>query len=249
MSKRKPKKPTRTATIARTVAASPPPATAAVAVRPAQSLASSLPPQPSPAKPPSVTLPDEALRNPETATFFHDMKLAGRVYGGQVMNVTDDPNTLRSTHPFVQHALKEMKPRDPIERMLVTQLLWTHARIAYLSWQASCLKHADYIAVLNHAVDGAMNAFRRHTAALAEYRRPAKQTGQITSIRQANIAQNQIVQQQVAPKKLTNEQGLNHASKAIVQADPKRLPAPPAGGKSTKAVVAKHRPAKRRRKT
>ena len=102
---------------------------------------------------------------------------------------------------------------DPLEQMLVTQMLWTHARVMHLTAAANRQDGLKQIRTISEACDGASNTFRRLLLALTEYRNPRRN---FTAIRQLNAAAQQVVQQQNnAPaesenqnEKRENEKGL-----------------------------------------
>lgn len=106
-------------------------------------------------------------------------------------------------------AIDAMAPRDPVERMLVEQILFAHARAMRLSQLANQQNSLDGIRVANEYADKASNTARRLALALAEYRRPPKTGPSFTAIGQANIAAQQVVVQREEAQSgnATNEQG------------------------------------------
>ncbi len=94
---------------------------------------------------------------------------------------------------YARDLVKKMKPRDPLEGMLIQQALWTHTRLAKLSALAVSQTSLEAYRVLNEACDRASNTFRRLMLALAEYRQPGRPSP--LSIQQANLANQQVVQQ------------------------------------------------------
>lgn len=105
--------------------------------------------------------------------------------------------------------LRMMKPRDAMEELLLSQVLWTHGRIALLTNAMAYKRDVDDLARLGEMIERASNTFRRQMLTLAEYRRPAAVRGPVTSIEQANIAGQQIIMNQGAKENenTTNEQG------------------------------------------
>src|SRR5450432_232553 len=87
--------------------------------------------------------------------------------------------------------IRRMEPRDPVEEMLVAQMVWMHGRVVQLTRIASAQKNLEWSALMNEQADRAANLFRRQMLALAEYRRPRKRS--FTAIKQANIAGQQVV--------------------------------------------------------
>lgn len=105
-----------------------------------------------------------------------------------------------------------VEPTDALERMLVEQATWTHARTAHLSLMTTQSTDLDTVVSLSTATDRASNNFRRLMLALKEYRQPQREPANHTSIGQANIAAQQVVQAAgtpVAPQKATNELGMD----------------------------------------
>jgi hypothetical protein len=91
--------------------------------------------------------------------------------------------------------------------MLVVQLVLTHARVLHLSDLANRQQGMEQIRTVHEYTDRASNTFRRLMLTLAEYRRPPSATS-FTAIRQANIANQQVVQNhENFGTKATNEQG------------------------------------------
>ena len=110
---------------------------------------------------------------------------------------------------FVEHVFNGMKPQDPAEEMLVSQLVLAHTRAMHLADMAMNQRNIDQIRIINEFADKASNTYRRLMLALDEYRRPRKGGDSYTQIQQANIANQQIVDNwEVSDEKnTTNEQG------------------------------------------
>jgi hypothetical protein len=109
---------------------------------------------------------------------------------------------------FVRVLLDRLKPRDPIEEMLVLQMIYTHLRLGRLSKVASDQERTENVRVINEACDRAASTFRRQMLALAEYRRPPRQKVFIAA-EHANISEQQVVQENANYQILAieNEQG------------------------------------------
>jgi hypothetical protein len=87
--------------------------------------------------------------------------------------------------------LREMGPRDPVEELLITQLLWTEARLAYLnhfSLQQNTMKN---IRGFHDLTNDAIASLGKLVNSLVEYRRPRRRS--FVTVRNANIARKQIV--------------------------------------------------------
>jgi hypothetical protein len=109
---------------------------------------------------------------------------------------------------FALDAIERMAPRDPIEEMLIAQILFAHARVVRLTSLANEQTAIDSIRVINEYADRASNTSRRLMLALAEYRRPAMPGGNLSVVQQTNIAGQQVFQNhELTPTNATNEQG------------------------------------------
>ncbi len=170
-----------------------------------------------PSPPPARPLAD----NPRLR---HGVALIGSLYRHQLSAVVgDDKELLDTAWAYAVDLIAEFQPRDPVERMLVSQMIQTHARTMYLNAFMTQQQNLKWAAMMNDAADRASNTFRRQMLALAEYRRPPRPARQFTAIGQANIAAHQVVQNNGNPEneKTTNEQGCGGESKAL----------PPDGGR------------------
>jgi len=176
--------------------------------------------------PPSVLIPQASRENPRRCPTarkaLHNETLTGGIYGsllqvtlkgtwGGAPHLYDD--TCATSVLSARDFLRSMQPRDAMEEMLLSQALWTHGRIAYLTQLLSQGWDIDKLDRLSAIVERANNTYRRQMLALAEYRRPATVRGPLTSIEQANIAGQQIIvnHQEHKNENTTNEQGLPQA--------------------------------------
>jgi hypothetical protein len=94
--------------------------------------------------------------------------------------------------PYAQDLIARFGPRDPIEEMMVSQMVVTHGRLLQLTSMAVNQTNLKWAQLMNDAADRASNTFRRLVLALADYRNP-RRGNSFTAIGQANIAQQQIV--------------------------------------------------------
>ncbi len=106
-----------------------------------------------------------------------------------------------------------VSPRDPLERMLVQQLLWCQQRVAHLSMQACKPANLKQLWTINELADRAMNSDRRGMLALREYRAPHRQVN-ITAVKQLNQAEQQNIVQAESlnsnSENVASEQDANH---------------------------------------
>jgi hypothetical protein len=105
----------------------------------------------------------------------------------------EEKEFLAATHDSFAEFAWRMKPRDPLEKLTLEQLMLHHARVLRLSIQACEQSDPERIKLLHEACDGASGAYRRLMTAFNENRRPPRQPAAI-AIDQANVANQQIVQ-------------------------------------------------------
>jgi len=92
-----------------------------------------------------------------------------------------------------QRMLSDFAPRDAVEEMLAAQLLWTHGRLAHLSFYSVVqTKSRKNIQLFHELANKTLNASRRLIETLILYRHPHGR--RFVAVRQANIAQHQVVQ-------------------------------------------------------
>ena len=154
--------------------------------------------------------------NPETdakaARLLHTKGATGLVYRNAVHKrlgpLFEGMNAAQSAFTYTGDVMDRMAPRDPLEEMLISQLICAHARLLHLTDLANRQTTLDGIKTVNEYADKASNTYRRLMLALAEYRRPPKAGDTFTAIRQANIAGQQVVMNgEAQSKNVTNEQG------------------------------------------
>jgi hypothetical protein len=163
------------------------------------------PPAPQPS-PPAAT-PDP-YATPETARAVHGKSMAGIVYANALAQRIAKmfPRSLtNSAMVYMEDLILRMDPRDPVEEMLVVQLVLTHARVLHLTDCANRQESLDKLRGVNECADRASNTYRRLMLALPEYRRPPSSSS-FTAIHQANFASQQVIQSNETGT-ATNEQG------------------------------------------
>ena len=92
---------------------------------------------------------------------------------------------------FLDGLVKEIAPRNPIERMLAVQMAWQHGRIACLVRTAGREDDPKGLHRLNLGIEAAMNTFRRQATAWQQLRAPRR--AQFIAGHQVNMANQQIV--------------------------------------------------------
>jgi hypothetical protein len=88
---------------------------------------------------------------------------------------------------------EQMRPKDALERLALAQALMAHGRVACLTKLAATKTDVPSIIAINEACDRATATFVRLMRAINEYRQPPR-PGTTVSIGQANLAQQQVVQ-------------------------------------------------------
>jgi len=78
-------------------------------------------------------------------------------------------------------------PKDPIERMMIEQLLIAHHRIGELHAEAACAENPEVATLYQVTAARLMNEFRKTSLALREYRTPVT-SPKVTLVRQQNVA-------------------------------------------------------------
>ena len=98
---------------------------------------------------------------------------------------------------IVRDVVDGVGPRDPLERMLVEQLVFCHERARRLAGLATDCSHLQDALAAHAQCDKAMNSYRRGLLALREYRSRGRPAPGLT-VQQVNQAENQNVTVAVA---------------------------------------------------
>ncbi|MFZ0635271.1 MAG: hypothetical protein WA755_00240 [Candidatus Acidiferrales bacterium] len=88
---------------------------------------------------------------------------------------------------------KQMAPKDALERLALMQALMAHARAAWLAKLTTAQTSPQSVAIVSEATDRASSTFVRLMRAIGEYRKPTS-ASTFVSVQQANVAQQQVVQ-------------------------------------------------------
>ena len=139
------------------------------------------------------TPPRAASREEYTAKYQPQAKVIQEVSGaavlatcaGKVVENAFDSNAFNVYRANVLEAAGQ--PTDPIEMMIIEQLLWAHHRIGILQTEAVCAKTVEAAILYNTAAARLMAEFRKSSLALREYRTPVVQKN-ITVVKQQNVA-------------------------------------------------------------
>jgi hypothetical protein len=105
---------------------------------------------------------------------------------------------------------KEMRPKDPLERLALMQALLAHTRATWLSKLATTQKDVLAIRIACEAADRSSCTFGRLLRAIAEYRQP-RNASPTVSIGQANLAHQQVVQN------MRNDEGRKNAEQTRIR--------------------------------
>ena len=160
-----------------------------------------------------------------------------------------------ATGPATLTFQEEMRPRDALERLALSQMLLVHGRVAWLSKLLSAQSDAASLGTISESCERTLGSFIRLMRAIREHREP-KNSSTTVSIGQANVAGQQVVQNLMKEERRGKE---NDEQTRIMRetgsASPPPLPANqgrialPADCHSTKpAVDKKHGPKNGRRK-
>jgi len=152
---------------------------------------------------------------PDTAGLFDDPRSwtehAARIYAVSVKKML--PNGSPAISDLKAQAMgiiQRMRPRDPVEELLVSQMLWTHGRLMFLTNFANRQTQAKWSKLFHDSAERAANLYRRQMQALADYRRPrrARRRNSFTAIRTANISAQQVITQANVDRATRGNHGL-----------------------------------------
>lgn len=100
---------------------------------------------------------------------------------------------LEMAAPAAFNFQQEMRPKDGLERLTLTQALLAHGRVAWLTKLATAQTNAHALGIIVEACERASGTFVRLMRALAEHRQPRSSSPNV-SIAQTNVANQQVVQ-------------------------------------------------------
>lgn len=152
-----------------------------------------------------------------------------QVYRDMRRHFCKGPAAEGTDHDYVIGILARLKPRDDLEEMLIMQAIWTHARLAKLSLMANQAGGMESAPAINDNCDGAAKTFRQQIQALIDYRNPRKSGDMFMAIKQANLAQQQVVQNArdaKAGKTVERLEPRSQAAPQALQADAERVGVP-----------------------
>ena len=135
--------------------------------------------------------------DPDVAKYIHINVMTSAVHTNglahRIEPMINGVDIGQTSDGFVEHVFNGMNPRDPVEEMLVSQIVLAHTRAMHLADMAMSQTKLDQIRIINEYADKAANTYRRLMLSLDEYRRPRRGGDTYTQIKQANIANQQIV--------------------------------------------------------
>lgn len=154
--------------------------------------------------------------------------LTGGVYSRCLEDILG-PDHVVATGNQAKDAIIRMAARDPAEEMLIQQLVLAHGRVQRLTAILGSETKIDAIRVVAEHAERASNTYRRLMLALAEYRSPPRTGDTFAVVKQANFAQQQVIQNQENQNgNATNEQGCSVGERgtcAPAAQNPAALPA------------------------
>jgi hypothetical protein len=125
----------------------------------------------------------------------HPVMVAGVPYALLTENTTAENGELSNlAPPAVLTFIEEMRPRDALERLALSQALLAHSRASWLTKLLARQTEATTLSAVSEASERAANTLARLMRALREYREPRSATVSITQVGQANLGHGQVVQ-------------------------------------------------------
>lgn len=102
-------------------------------------------------------------------------ELSAEIFGRVVRPLfSDDIADNPAFAVLARDLIQRLMPRDPIEEMLVAQMLWTHARAARMSRKSFEQKNLGWFKAYATEFERSSNLFRRQMKALTDYRKPRR---------------------------------------------------------------------------
>lgn len=162
----------------------------------------------------------------------YSASVTGAVFGSDLRKVVGNEGAAAAlAGPYAQDLIERFGPRDPVEEMMVSQMVVTHGRLLQLTSMAVNQTNLKWAQLMNDAADRASNTFRRLVLALADYRNP-RRGNSFTAIGQQNVAGQQIVNPPapVSPKESSSpgERAAPALEAPVVKPDVAGSPVPPA---------------------
>jgi hypothetical protein len=115
-----------------------------------------------------------SIENGVRARMEHGYLMDAGAYEAQMQAVVGKDAPVLAVHPHLRLGPNgRVRPRDPIEELLVAQMVQQHARLTYLNVFAAQQANLKWGQMMHDAADRTVSTFRRQMLALAEYRRPA----------------------------------------------------------------------------
>lgn len=134
----------------------------------------------------------EFLKNHAYACNLQHKLAASYMYAAAV-TVAGSQLPAESCVVYLDQILEEAgRPTDPVERMLVEQIVMAHHHIGRLHVRAATAESADQIKAYNAAAANLLAEFCRATLALKKYRAPAG-SRKFTVVKQQNVSKRQQV--------------------------------------------------------
>jgi hypothetical protein len=130
----------------------------------------------------------------EEARHDHGANLAAGMYYSQVAPALESSLSQSTALNYGKDFLQRKSTDDILEEMLAEQLLYTRGRTISLMSKTVDARDAVTTRVLHQALDGTAKTLVKVVQALMEYRRYARRAPGSYRIAQANVAQQQIVQ-------------------------------------------------------
>lgn len=156
----------------------------------------------------------------------HDGRLGGSVALGSLFDVS--PGKHYELTGYVAEMMdlmqSEVKPKDPLERMLLEQALTSHAAILAAHKVLARTTTFDGMDKASRVIERLSSDYRRAMLALRQYRAPYRQ---FVVAQQANIANQQIVNPNLNTATPSNELGTTAGGTSVSTAIPAMIAATP----------------------
>jgi hypothetical protein len=141
----------------------------------------------------------------------HPLMVGGMPYGLLTERLAAENGELCDlAAPAALTFIEDMRPKDGLERLALSQALSAHARACWLTELMTRQTDAVGLSAISEASERAANTLARLMRAFREYREPRNATVSIAQVGQANLGNGQLVQnllkQEVSQKIKRDEQ-------------------------------------------
>jgi hypothetical protein len=140
----------------------------------------------------------------------HPVIVGGLPYGLLTASTTGGDDELCDlAAPAAMTFIEEMRPRDALQRLALSQALLAHSRASWLTKLMTGQTDGTSLSAISEASERAANTLARLMRALREYREPKSATVSIAQVGQANLGHGQVIQnflRQEVPQKFKGDE-------------------------------------------